>query len=43
MVSIGEVFPEFDLFDQRGRAWSKKDLLGSRCVVFCYPKDSTSG
>jgi len=43
MTEQGSEFPEFQLSDQDGRTWSKKDLTGGRFVVFCYPKDNTSG
>lgn len=36
-------FPDFELLDQHRATIRKRDLLGHRYVVFCYPKDSTSG
>ncbi len=36
-------FPSFELPDQDEQVWSRASLLGSRYVVFCYPKDNTSG
>lgn len=36
-------FPDFELQDQNGKTWTKKELTGKRFVVFCYPKDNTSG
>jgi peroxiredoxin len=43
MVSVGDEFPTFELLDQDGLTHTKKDLIGSRYVVFCYPKDNTGG
>jgi peroxiredoxin Q/BCP len=43
MLEAGQPFPDFDLQDQDGARRSKADLLGSRAVVFFYPKDGTPG
>jgi peroxiredoxin Q/BCP len=43
MLKVGDRFPEFSLEDQNGRRWERADLLGSRAVVYFYPKDDTSG
>lgn len=43
MFGEGSRFPEFSLPDQDERTWTLQDLIGSRFVVFCYPKDLTSG
>ena len=43
MVEEGSAFPEFSLPDQDGAAVSSVGLAGTRHVVFCYPKDNTSG
>jgi peroxiredoxin len=36
-------FPDFELPDQDGRTWTRAGLMGTRYVVFCYPKDDTGG
>src|SRR5919204_3794708 len=35
--------PAFSLRDDEGRTVSSKDLLGTRYVVYFYPKDDTPG
>ncbi|MDI9638786.1 peroxiredoxin [Kamptonema cortianum] len=42
-LQAGDTFPDFSLEDQNGNTHSKKDLAGKSFVVFCYPKDDTSG
>lgn len=43
MIEVGQPFPEFSLQDQSGATITKQDLLGSKSVVYFYPKDDTSG
>lgn len=43
MVSVGSPFPDFSLTDQEGQAHTLASLKGTRFVLFCYPKDDTSG
>ena len=43
MFGEGSQFPDFSLPDQDGRVWTLGGLAGERFVVFCYPKDATSG
>jgi thioredoxin-dependent peroxiredoxin len=39
----GQPFPDFSLSDQDGNLVTKSDLLGSKTVVYFYPKDDTPG
>ncbi|MFN8140347.1 MAG: peroxiredoxin [Fimbriimonadales bacterium] len=43
MLKIGDKFPAFELVDQAGAIHSLKSLKGTPFVIFCYPKDATSG
>ena len=43
MIEEGSSFPSFNLADQEGAQHTLNDLKGTRFVVFCYPKDNTSG
>jgi peroxiredoxin Q/BCP len=43
MLSEGSPFPDFQLNDQDGKPVTKADLLGTRTIVYFYPKDDTSG
>lgn len=43
MLKPGDPFPDFELQDQNGTTVRKADLLGSRSIVYFYPKDDTSG
>jgi peroxiredoxin Q/BCP len=36
-------FPDFALYDAKGRLWQKKDLLGHWSALYFYPKDDTPG
>ena len=40
---IGDLIPEFSLFDQFGSLRSNKQLKGRPYVLFFYPKDDTPG
>ena len=35
--------PKFSVFDETGRQVTEQDLLGRKCVIYFYPKDSTPG
>jgi thioredoxin-dependent peroxiredoxin len=43
MLREGAPFPDFSLQDQRGATVTRESLLGTRAVVYFYPKDDTSG
>lgn len=43
MLKPGEPFSDFELQDQDETTVRKADLLGSRSIVYFYPKDDTSG
>jgi peroxiredoxin Q/BCP len=42
-MSEGQPFPDFNLFDQDAKPVTKADLLGTKTIVYFYPKDDTSG
>jgi peroxiredoxin len=35
-VDLGDPLPDFALPDLEGRVWTRADLLGSRCLLFCF-------
>jgi len=43
MLEIGTKAPDFTLNDQNGKEHSLKDYLGSKVVLYFYPKDNTPG
>jgi thioredoxin-dependent peroxiredoxin len=43
MLEVGQVAPDFSLFDQAGTRRSLSAVLGSWVVVYFYPKDDTPG
>ena len=43
MLETGTKAPEFTLPDQNGKMHSLKDYLGSKVILYFYPKDNTSG
>lgn len=43
MLEIGMKAPEFTLSDKDGNTVSLSDFLGSKVVVYFYPKDNTPG
>jgi peroxiredoxin Q/BCP len=43
MVNIGNQVPDFKVTNQKGEVISKESLLGSKYVVFFYPKDDSPG
>ncbi|HXK38151.1 MAG TPA: peroxiredoxin [Candidatus Paceibacterota bacterium] len=43
VLDVGSVFPSFALLSTEGGTTTNADLLGSRYVMYFYPKDETSG
>lgn len=43
MIEAGATLPDFSLQDQDGNVLTNKDLLGTKTIVYFYPKDDTSG
>lgn len=43
MIDVGDKFPDFHLHNQNGEQVSSDDLIGSKTVVYFYPKDDTPG
>jgi peroxiredoxin Q/BCP len=43
MIAIGKKAPAFIGINQKGESISLKDLLGSKVVLYFYPKDDTPG
>lgn len=43
MIVAGEPFPDFELQDQDGNWVKNSDWLGTKTVVYVYPKDDTPG
>lgn len=43
MLNIGDKAPSFKLKDKDGNDFSSEMLLGSRYVLYFYPKDNTPG
>lgn len=42
-LQVGDVAPELDAVDARGKRWTLADLRGQRAVIYFYPKDDTPG
>ncbi|PHS70209.1 MAG: peroxiredoxin [Methylophaga sp.] len=42
-LKVGDVAPEFNLYDQNGKTHSIKDYNGQWLVLYFYPKDDTPG
>lgn len=42
-LNIGDVVPNFALLDQASEEVSNKSLLGSKYILFFYPKDDSPG
>lgn len=42
-MKVGDPFPQFSLKDQSGALISNETLMGSKAVIYFYPKDDTSG
>lgn len=43
MLNAGDPFPKFELVDQDNNIVKLDDLLGSKSIIYFYPKDDTSG
>ena len=43
MLQIGDKMPAFAVVDETGRTITEQDLLGTKTVIYFYPKDSTPG
>ncbi|MDD6253430.1 MAG: thioredoxin-dependent thiol peroxidase [Candidatus Cryptobacteroides sp.] len=43
MIKEGDRIPDFSVIDQNGNVFTSENLLGSRTVLYFYPKDSTPG
>ena len=42
-LQIGDLIPNFSLFDQTGEARTNTECKGQSLVLFFYPKDDTPG
>ena len=42
-LKVGDKAPDFNTTDQNGEAISLGDFVGSKLVIYFYPKDSTPG
>lgn len=42
-MQINDKMPSFSVVDHNGNAVTDKDLVGKKCVIYFYPKDSTPG
>ena len=43
MVKVGDIAPNFTLKDKDGKDVSLSDFIGSKVVLYFYPKDNTPG
>lgn len=43
MLSVGAMLPDFELADQDDKIVSSADLVGTKLVLYFYPKDFTPG
>ncbi|MCW8848444.1 MAG: thioredoxin-dependent thiol peroxidase [Melioribacteraceae bacterium] len=43
MIEVGKKAPAITLFDGNGKKRTLKEFLGSKVVLYFYPKDNTSG
>ena len=43
MLKVGDIAPNFTLYDKDGGAVSLADFAGRRVVLYFYPKDNTPG
>ena len=43
MLEVGQIVPDFSLYNQDEKKISLKDYLGKNVVLYFYPKDDTSG
>ena len=42
-LEVGDLIPDFSLFDQLGKNRTNKQCKGKKLVLFFYPKDDTPG
>lgn len=42
-LNVGDVAPDIQSFDQNGNPVSLKSFLGSKVILYFYPKDNTPG
>jgi len=42
-LKVGDMIPDFSLFDQSGKCRANKEFIGHPLVLFFYPKDDTPG
>lgn len=42
-IQVGELAPDFELFDQSGKVHQLADYVGKWLLVYFYPKDNTPG
>jgi thioredoxin-dependent peroxiredoxin len=42
-LSVGASAPDFEVMDHHGKRVTLADFLGTRLVIYFYPKDDTSG
>ncbi len=43
MLQPGDKMPAFSVIDEAGQPITDQDMLGSKVVIYFYPKDSTPG
>ncbi len=43
MLQAGDKMPSFRVVDEQGRVVTDQDMVGSKTVIYFYPKDSTPG
>lgn len=43
MIEVGDLAPEFSLYNQDEKKISLEDYLGKNVILYFYPKDDTSG
>jgi peroxiredoxin Q/BCP len=43
MLEVGQLAPDFSLYNQDEKKISLKDYLGKNVILYFYPKDDTSG
>ena len=43
MIEVGDLAPDFSLPSDRGEVVRLSELIGTRVILFFYPKDDTSG
>jgi peroxiredoxin Q/BCP len=43
MLKVGDIAPDFELFDKDGRSVRLSDFRGKKVVLYFYPRDNTPG